>query len=78
MTAMLRLRQTPSPSPASPAGADSANTEAFFIADTSPTVVYGDGSASKWTAGYAAQSDGYDQTLHVVHERERIGFELAG
>jgi len=78
MTAILRLRQTPSPPSASLAAVDFANTEAFFIADTSPTIVYGDGAVSKWTAGYAAQSDGFDQTLHVVHERERIGVEIAG
>ena len=78
MTAKLRLRQTPAPSSASSAAAGSADTEAFFIADTSPTIVYGDGAASKWTPGYAAQSDGFDQTLHVVHEREQIGFEIAG
>ncbi|KAK4683860.1 hypothetical protein P7C73_g6355, partial [Tremellales sp. Uapishka_1] len=34
----------------------------FFLADSSPSISY----ASGWTAGYAAQADGYDQTLHLT------------
>ena len=53
-------------------------TSPFFIADTSPLIQYGDGVKSNWTQGYAAQPDGYDQTLHLVSSRETLAFNLSG
>ncbi|WRT69125.1 uncharacterized protein IL334_006109 [Kwoniella shivajii] len=48
----------------------SASSSSFFISDTSPLFSYGllgglGDSSSPWTAGYARQSDGYDETLHL-------------
>ncbi|WWC63966.1 uncharacterized protein I303_106572 [Kwoniella dejecticola CBS 10117] len=48
----------------------SASTTPFSISDTSPLFSYGSSSSSStsspWTAGYAKQSDGYDETLHLT------------
>ncbi|WWC73031.1 uncharacterized protein I206_106996 [Kwoniella pini CBS 10737] len=47
----------------------SASSTSFSISDTSPLFSYGiadsSSSSSSWTAGYAKQSDGYDETLHL-------------
>lgn len=53
-------------------------TSAFFIADTSPLIQYGDGIKSNWTQGYAPQPDGYDQTLHLVSSHETLAVNLSG
>ncbi|KAK1922635.1 hypothetical protein DB88DRAFT_495781 [Papiliotrema laurentii] len=52
-------------------------TSAFFIADTSPLIQYGDGIKSNWTQGYAPQPDGYDQTLHLVSSHETLAVNLS-
>ncbi|WVQ81145.1 hypothetical protein IAT38_003267 [Cryptococcus sp. DSM 104549] len=47
----------------------STTSSAFFISDSSPLIQYGaegSSSATPWTAGYALQTDGYDETLHLT------------
>lgn len=50
----------------------------FSIPDASPLIQYGDGNNSSWTSGYALQSDGYDQTLHLTAARDTISFNISG
>ncbi|ODN81082.1 hypothetical protein L202_03177 [Cryptococcus amylolentus CBS 6039] len=51
---------------------------AFFIPDSSPLFKYSSSSSSSsnttnpWTAGYAQQTDGYDQTLHLTSSNYSI------
>ncbi|WWD06813.1 hypothetical protein V865_004908 [Kwoniella europaea PYCC6329] len=58
------------------ASSSSSSSSAFFISDTSPLFSYGSSSgassSSPWTAGYAQQSDGYDETLHLTSSSNSI------
>ncbi|OCF79151.1 hypothetical protein I204_01098 [Kwoniella mangroviensis CBS 8886] len=58
------------------ASSSSSSSSAFFISDTSPIFSYGSSSgassSSPWTAGYAKQSDGYDETLHLTSSSNSI------
>ncbi|WWC98039.1 hypothetical protein V866_004928 [Kwoniella sp. B9012] len=58
------------------ASSSSSSSSAFFISDTSPLFSYGSSSgassSSPWTAGYAKQSDGYDETLHLTSSSNSI------
>lgn len=56
----------------------SSDISAFFISDASPLIQYGDGTNSGWTPGYALQSDGYDQTLHLTSTMDSIAFNVTG
>ncbi|ORX39224.1 hypothetical protein BD324DRAFT_649308 [Kockovaella imperatae] len=46
---------------------EGSGEDSYFVSDSSPIFSYANGtSSSSWTAGYAMQSDGYDETLHLT------------
>ncbi|RXK38482.1 hypothetical protein M231_04247 [Tremella mesenterica] len=61
------------------AAQSSMTTTSFFIPDNSPMISYAsaDGT-SPWTAGYARQSDGYDETLHLTtSSNAQVSFNIS-
>ncbi|WVQ93156.1 hypothetical protein IAU59_000220 [Kwoniella sp. CBS 9459] len=60
-----------------------SSSSSFSVTDSSPLFSYGSSSsasssASPWTAGYALQSDGFDETLHLTAQsNSTIGFNIS-